>query len=197
MTLAQPFWTRAPTLERPMTADRVPFPERLAAARQVVAHVEANYDELAEAIPTWWLDQVQAAVAEAHTNLLALAPLLRELEPDRWRDATPIHDEPTAEQTALLLAALYGCSPCWHLRSRDQPGPLLADLNHRLVLCRRCCRTHRRVVHDDRCEICDGPVPDRRFESFVIACAAVTYVGNAGDCCAPALLIRTDPDQSQ
>ncbi len=69
-----------------------------------------------------------------------------------------------------------------------RPDVILADLKDRLVLCRRCAQTRRRVMDDDRCEVCGRAVPDRQFHSFVIAAAGVTCIGNAGDCCAPALL---------
>ena len=86
-------------------ASVAPFPDRYAAAREVIAQLTAT--RFAEP-PGWWLDQMRAANAEAFQLPTAAAPLLTELEPDRWRNATPVEQQPTDDQQAMLFAAIMG-----------------------------------------------------------------------------------------
>lgn len=165
-----------------------PFADRLRVAQAMINLTDRHRGPLCSELGIAWRDQHQAATAETMHNITQLPPLLRQAEPLYWQHSAISTELPTPAQEAMILAALMGCQPCAHLQPTGgrlpSPGPIIADLNHRLALCRRCCRTRRKPIDDGRCEICDADVPDRKFASFVIAHGTIMLIGDRGDCCA-------------
>jgi hypothetical protein len=160
------------------------YQERLVVARSTVAF----RDELRARTPPWIRDQVDAGGREQHRNVADVGMLLPLIAPDRgWyqTSATDLEDF-GLDRAARLYAASMGCAPCIHLR-RNGAQPAWAQLNHRIVTCRRCAATWRTPIDDERCEVCDeqaGPT----FTPFLIQLGLVAIGGNAGDCCAQVVI---------
>ncbi len=160
---------------QPVTA----FIDRLQLARDILEHRE----QLRAETPVSELDQAQAAARDVFGRCMAVGDALRALEPEgNWRQV--VYQDVELDKRAYVMAAVMGCLPCPHIRELS-PRPLVADLNHRLLLCDRCNHTRRRRVDDLRCEVCDSYVADNIFHAVVLAVAGILAVGNVGaDCCA-------------
>lgn len=158
----------------------LPFSTRLALSRALVNRRTAMRD----AAPVWLQDQVDAAGDEVGRFVIESGAMCAELEPARgWQSyAVPGYEAMGLERVAYLYAAALGCHQCIHLL-RSGPQPAIADLNHHLVLCRRCARTWRKPIDDSRCEVC-GELAGPRFTPFLVQLGALCVGGNAGDCCA-------------
>jgi hypothetical protein len=163
----------------------VPFHDRLALARQMVAR-------RAPQPPVHLADQLGAAgreVRQIHDHLMSVLP---QIEPDRhWRQR--MDAEPSDEVRAVLLASLMGCTTiCLHLR-RGGPRPAIARLSLRRVDCERCVQTLYRppAGEDDRCDVC-GADEVLTFHPFAVRQGPLMLVGDACPSCALTLGIRQE-----
>lgn len=96
-----------------------PFEDRVLLARQMIAR------GVSPGLPQHTLDQLAAAARDAERTAGRAAWLMPLLEPKRgWRRATM---QPDVGRSALLLAALLGCSTCSRLR-KEGPQPAYAHL---------------------------------------------------------------------
>lgn len=167
-----------------MNANRPPFPERLEAARHLLGDLDRHRGEILDRLPGWWRDQAEAAASHAHGAYRQVAAVAALVEPDRWRNPQEVISPSSGERSIRLFAAAMGCAPCPHLRNgRAAPGVVVVDLNHRIAVCQRCTRTRRKPVDDQRCEICDEPVADNIFASFVAHLGSLVFMGHVGDSC--------------
>lgn len=160
----------------------LPFPDRLALARRLVAEVSGS-----PTLPVHLADQLQAAVRDAAALLERAAALLPLVDPERnWR---LLRGEPTAERLAYLLAGVLGSlgAVCPHLRS-GAVQPAVVWLAQRRVDCHGCTRTVRRPPPDegDRCDLC-GRRGVERFTPFLASRGPLTVLGDLCDGCAAAL----------
>lgn len=108
------------------------YADRLDRARRIMA---ADPDRLRGKVPPGMLDQFAAAARDTHGTFLDVSGVLTAAIPGMTLAASGDRD-----RAARLLAAVLGCKPCPHLR-RTPAQPSHADLNLRLLLCRRCVRT--------------------------------------------------------
>lgn len=154
-----------------------PFPERLDAARALLARRDAIVDRLG----VGWQDQAGAATDAAHRHWQQSADVLRLVFGDRHWQATS--RDPGDDHHAHIVAAVSACWRCPHIRN-TAPAPCVADLNHRLLLCGRCARTWRKPLDDRRCEICDRAVPAAdKFIEFTCQVGYTIASGNIGSTC--------------
>jgi hypothetical protein len=171
--------------------DPPPFAARLVAAHRLLAAGPAIADELGM-LPLHQLDQLAAAGRDARAHTHRVGVVMRAFEPDRhWRHRS-IRD-PASETTAILLAAIMGCTEiCIHLR-RGGPQPALVLLPLRRIVCARCAQTVRRPdpSESDRCDVC-GARGVVVFHPFAAQRGPVIVSGDACPSCAGVLGIRIE-----
>jgi hypothetical protein len=168
----------------------VPFPERLALARELVARGPGP-------ATTHLADQYDSAGREArglHDRIVSLMPLL---EPNRpWHQR--LDTSPSDDVRAVLLAAVLGClgQICPHLK-RGGPQPAITRLALRRVDCARCVGTVRRPPpeDEDRCDVC-GEHGVTVFSPFAVRMGPSLIVGDACPACAETLGICTDREEA-
>lgn len=168
----------------PDWTDVDPFPARLAAARRLLETLATRGHEIAASTNVSYLDQLQAAMSDAHRVWRDTTVLLPIIEPARWTGVRPVDVPYGSEAHVHLVAAAMGCLPCHHMRRGGSPGIVTINLNLRLALCPRCVRTHRKPIAGPRCEVCDENVADNVFFPLYVHVGSAIFVGDAGvSCC--------------
>lgn len=146
------------------------FEERRALARQVL--------ETYLPLPSWVVDQLDAAAAEAWRRFMVPAGAVFAYGAERDGDEGRAAME-------LLIAATIDCEACCHIRRARGPVPMLVALPLHLALCERCSRTVRNPPpgEEDRCDLC-GSRGNTSFTPFQASLGSAVVGGDAGPCCA-------------
>jgi hypothetical protein len=165
--------------------NRYPFPDRLAAARRMLARQTAP-------VSVHQADQIDAATSEVQAMAERLGLLLPLLAPDRaWFHRHD--DQPSTETRAYLLAGVLGCTDvCPHLR-RGGPQPGIVRLPLGRIDCTRCVQTLRKPPdgHEDRCDLC-GRHETVTFVPFAVRQGPALIAGDVCTDCAAVLGILRD-----
>lgn len=171
-----------------MTAE---YEHRLQAARTALAAVR----ELSPPLPgDPGIDQVAAAGDEAMAGFESMVAAGALSEPDRlWATSTTGTDRHD-EVMARAFAAVSEVVLCSHLR-HGGAQPVTVLLANRLMVCRRCVKTHRRVPADqmDRCHLCGDATPSA--VGIAMQVGPVLLLGDVCRVCADALGVPHEEDR--